>query len=442
MNVKVVLRHHMERFQSLLGIVAFIGVAYLLSSHKKKVSLNFIFKSLLMQLFLALLLIGIPTLNIGAPLFFVFDWANTFVNSVIHFTEKGTYFLFGPLADKNKSGFIMAIQVLPSIIFFSSLSAVLYYLKILPIIISGFSKILKKTLNVSGAETLTVVANIFVGQTEAPLVVKPLLPSMTRSELFTVMVGGMASIAGGVMISYVGLLVADIPDIAGHLLVASVLSAPSALMFSKIMIPETGFPLTADHLPNQVLVPYENLVDAAAAGATDGLNLMANVAAMLIAFIALIYMADSMLMHFGDLIGFASWGKFFTPESLLTNGETKLTFTLILSWLFLPFSFLLGLKPDELFYASSLLGKKVVFNEFISYLELAQAGEELSLKSKVILSYALCGFANFSSIAIQVGGIGALAPNQRTALAQLGLRSVIAGTLSAFVTACFANLLY
>ncbi len=432
----------MERLQSMLGIMAFIGLAYLFSSERKKVSFIFILKALVLQLILALLLIGIPGLDIPAPLFFIFDWANTFIASVLRFTEKGTQFLFGPLADAKQSGFIIAIQVLPSIIFFSSLSAILYHLKILPLIISALAKVLRHTLKVSGAETLSVVANIFVGQTEAPLVVKPFLPTMTRSEIFTVMVGGMATVAGGVMISYVGFLSSSIPNIAGHLVIASVLSAPAALMFAKIMIPETEVSLTAHHMPDQILIEYENIIDAAASGASEGLKLMANVGAMLIAFIALIYMADSLMMSFGELIGFNQWGQSLTPASMLTEGEVKLTFSLLLSWLFLPFSFLLGIKFDELFYASSLLGKKVVFNEFISYLELSQAGEQLSAKSKIILSYALCGFANFSSIAIQVGGIGALAPTQRKNLAQLGIKSVIGGTLAAFVTACFASLLY
>jgi CNT family concentrative nucleoside transporter len=432
----------MERLQSLLGIIAFIGLAYMMSSNRQKVSFIFILKALVLQLVLALLLIGVPGLNIPAPLFFIFDWANSFISSVLLFTAKGTQFLFGPLAYPQTSGFIIAIQVLPSIIFFSSLSAILYHLKILPLIISALAKVLRKTLKVSGAETLSVVANIFVGQTEAPLVVKPFLKSMTRSEIFTVMVGGMATVAGGVMISYVGFLAAAIPDIAGHLVVASVLSAPAALMFAKVMIPETEIPVTAHEMPKQILIEYENIIDAAASGASEGLKLMANVAAMLIAFIALIYMADSLMMSFGDMIGFANWGASITPESMLTEGSAQLTFSLILSWLFLPFSFLLGLKPDELFFASSLLGKKVVFNEFISYLELSQSGELLTAKSKIILSYALCGFANFSSIAIQVGGIGALAPEQRKNLAQLGIRSIAAGTLAAFVTACWACLLY
>lgn len=432
----------MERLQSLLGIVAFLLLAYSLSSNRKVVSSTFILKALALQFILALLLIGIPGLAIPAPLFFIFDGANSFVASVLSFTEKGTQFLFGPLANAKTSGFILAIQVLPSIIFFSSLSAILYHLRILPVVISAMAKVLRKTLKVSGAETLSVVANIFVGQTEAPLVVKPLLATMTRSELFTVMVGGMATVAGGVMISYVGFLSATIPDIAGHLVIASVLSAPAALMFAKIMIPETEVPETAHHMPEQMLIEYENVIDAAASGASEGLKLMANVAAMLIAFIALIYMADSLVMHFGNLIGFPHWGFDLTPESMRTEGQAKLTLSLILSWLFLPFAFLLGLKPDELYFAASLLGKKVVFNEFISYLELSTSGEQLSEKSKIIMSYALCGFANFSSIAIQVGGIGAIAPTQRKNLAQLGLRSVIGGTLAAFVTACFAALLY
>lgn len=432
----------MERLQSLLGILAFIFIAYALSSNKKHISLKFVLKALGLQIIMAILLIGVPRLNISAPLFFIFDWANSFVTSVLVFTEKGTSFVFGPLADQEKTGFIFAIQVLPSIIFFSSLSAILYYLKILPIIISAFAKVLRKTLKVSGAETLSTVANVFVGQTEAPLVIKPLLASMTRSEMFTVMVGGMASVAGGVLVSYVGLLSGDIPNIAGHLVVASVLSAPATLMFSKIMIPEIEVPVSRDHMPDQFLVEYENIIDAAAAGASDGLKLMANVGAMLISFIALIYMFDAMLISFGDLVGFSTWGSSITPEALLTNGEVKLTFSLILSWLFLPFSFLLGLKPDELFFAASLLGKKIVFNEFVSYLELSQSGDQLSLKSKIILSYALCGFANFSSIAIQVGGIGSLAPNQRKNLTQLGIKSIIGGTLSTFLIACIAGILY
>ena len=239
----------MERLQSMLGIIAFIGLAYMMSSNRQKVSVKFIGKALVLQLVLALLLIGIPGLNVPAPLFFIFDWANSFISSVLLFTAKGTQFLFGPLADPKTSGFIIAIQVLPSIIFFSSLSAILYHIKILPLIISALAKVLRKTLKVSGAETLSVVANIFVGQTEAPLVVKPFLNSMTRSEMFTVMVGGMATVAGGVMISYVGFLAAAIPDIAGHLVVASVLSAPAALMFAKVMIPETEVPVTAHELP-------------------------------------------------------------------------------------------------------------------------------------------------------------------------------------------------
>lgn len=431
----------MERLQSLLGIFAFIGIAYLLSNQRQKIKWELVYKSLVLQAILAILLIGIPSLNIGAPLFFIFDFANQFITSVILFTDKGTEFLFGSLIDKKKHGVIMAIQILPTIIFFSSLSAVLYYLKIMPLIINGFAKILKKTLGVSGAETLSVVANIFVGQTEAPLVIKPFLNSMTKSEIFTVMVGGMATVAGGVMVSYVAFLSDSIPNIAGHLVVASVLSAPAALMFSKIMVPEIERPLTSDTIPDQLLIKYENVIDAAAAGASEGLKLMANVAAMLLAFIALIYMADSLLMFVGDLLYFNVWGENLVSESLKVNGQAKLTFSLIFSWLFYPVSFLLGLKPDELIFSSVILGKKIVFNEFIAYLDLAEGAENFSIKSRIIMSYALCGFANFSSIAIQVGGIGAIAEDQKVNLAKFGIRSIIAGSLACFVTACFAGIL-
>lgn len=432
----------MERLQSVLGIIAFIGLAYLLSNNKKSVDFKLVIKALGLQLILAILLIGIPSLSLPAPLFFLFEGANAFINSVIGFTYAGTKFLFGPLADRKLSGDIIAIQVLPTIIFFSSLSSVLYYYKILPFIIDNLAKGLKKVFEVSGAETLSVVANVFVGQTEAPLVIKPFLDKMTNSELFTVMVGGMATVAGGVMVAYVGFLSDSIPNIAGHLVVASVLSAPATLMFAKILIPETEIPETMGALPKQKLTDYENVIDAAASGASDGLKLAANVGAMLIAFIALIYMGDALLIYLGNLISFNTWGVHLTPEALIVNGETQLTLNLILSWLFFPFSFFLGIPFDEMFYAAGLLGKKVAFNEFIAYLDLAQAGDALSAKSKLILSYALCGFANFSSIAIQVGGIGSIAPARRKDLARLGIKSVIGGTLAAFVTACFAGILY
>lgn len=431
----------MEKAQSLLGIVVFLGLAYFLSNSKRNIDYKLVVNALLLQVVLALLLLGVPAFNIPAPLFFVFSWANDFFLNVLNFTLKGTEFLFGPLADVEKTGFVMAIHVLPTIIFFSSLSSVLYHFKILPLIIALFSRGLKKIMRISGAEALSAVANIFVGQTEAPLTIKPFLPRMTSSEIFSVMVCGMATVAGGVMAVYIGLLSPYIPNIAGHLVVASVLSAPAALLFAKLMHPETEVPETLSGTPSQNLLNYENVIDAAASGAADGLKLAANVGAMLLAFVALIYMADAILIQMGQWIGFSHWGHHFTPH--LQNGEIPtLSLSIILSWIFIPFSFLLGIPVSESFLASGLLGKKVVFNEFFAYYDLAQMSEEFSPRTRLILSYALCGFANFSSIAIQIGGIGGIAPNRKKDLARLGIRSIIGGTLAAFLTACFAGLLY
>lgn len=431
----------MEKAQSLLGIAVFLAVAYGLSNSRRKIDYKLVINATLIQLALAILLLGVPFFNLPAPFFFIFSWANSFFLNVLNFTQKGTEFLFGPLVDVEKTGFVMALQVLPTIIFFSSLSSVLYHFKILPLIIAGFSKVLKKTLNISGAEALSTVANVFVGQTEAPLTIKPYLPRMTKSEVFTVMVGGMATVAGGVMAVYVGFLSASIPDIAGHLVVASVLSAPAAILFAKMMFPETEKPETMGDTPTQTLLSYENVIDAAASGAADGLKLAANVGAMLLAFVALIYMCDAILIQVGEWIGFASWGGFLTP-GLANNEVPQLNLTVILSWLFIPASFFLGIPWEECFLASGLLGKKIVFNEFFAYFDLAQMGESFSPRSRIILSYALCGFSNFSSIAIQIGGIGGLAPNRKKDLAQMGIKAIIGGSLAAFMTACIAGILY
>lgn len=431
----------MEKAQSLLGIFVFLGVAYFLSQSRRRIDFKLVLNASIIQFVLALLLLGIPILNIPAPLFFIFSWANSFFLSVLSFTQKGTEFLFGPLANTEQTGFVMALQVLPTIIFFSSLSSVLYHFKILPLIITGLSKLLKKVLRISGAEALVSVANIFVGQTEAPLTIKPYLPRMTKSEIFTTMVGGMATVAGGVMAVYVGLLASTIPDIAGHLVVASVLSAPAAILFAKMILPEEEHPETMGQAPAQNLLNYENVIDAAASGAADGLKLAANVGAMLLAFVALIYMCDAILIELGSWVGFEHWGHALTPH--LASTETpQLNLTVILSWLFIPASFFLGIPWQECFLASGLLGKKVVFNEFFAYYDLSQMTDDFSLRSRIILSYALCGFSNFSSIAIQIGGIGGLAPNRKKDLAQLGIKSIVGGSLAAFMTACIAGLLY
>jgi len=278
--------------------------------------------------------------------------------------------------------------------------------------------VMQKSMKTSGAETLSAASNIFVGQTEAPLVIKPFVEKMTRSELFCVMSGGMATVAGGVLAAYVGLLRDRIPDIAGHLLTASVLSAPAALLFAKILIPETEVSETATGLPKSANKScHANVIDAAASGASDGLQLALNVGAMLLAFIALIALVNGVL-------GLVS------PD---------LTLQMILGYGFSPLAWLMGIPYSEIFTAGSLLGEKVVLNEFFAYVHLAEISSQFSERSITLLSYALCGFANFSSIAIQLGGIGGIAPSRRQDIAMLGMRSIVAGSLACFSTACVVS---
>ncbi|MCB0378348.1 MAG: hypothetical protein KDD33_07635 [Bdellovibrionales bacterium] len=419
----------------------FLSIAYALSTHRSLVSKRMILWGLGFQFFLALFVLGVPAWNIRGPLKFFFEAANVGILKILLFTEEGTRFLAGDLVDPSRYGFILVVQVLPIIIFISSLMTVLYHLGIMQWVVNAFAIVMQRLLGISGAESLAAAANVFVGQTEAPLVIRPYLKSMTQSELFSVMVGGMATIAGSVMAAYVGLLKDSIPGIGGHLLTASILSAPAALVVAKIMIPETGKPETLGHVPNNKKSEHVNVIEAAANGASDGMKLAINVAAMLLAFIALIAMVDAMFITFGDWIGFSQWGRSFTPEFLMAEHGAQFSLALILSWLFTPVAFFLGIPFSDLEIAGALIGKKIVFNEFIAYLDLAKLAKDLSPRSAIILSYALCGFANFSSIAIQIGGIGPLIPARKSELARLGIRSIIGGSLAAFITACVAGLL-
>jgi concentrative nucleoside transporter, CNT family len=295
----------MHRVISLLGILVLIGIAWACSTDRKRFPLRMVLWGIGLQFVFCLLVIGIPALEIPGPLRFVFEAANTAINATIDFTLAGSRFMFGDLLDTSKFGFILAFQVLPTIIFIGSLMSVLYHLGVMQKVTHFFAVIMQKTMKTSGAETLAASANIFVGQTEAPLIIKPFVPNMTRSELLCVMVGGMANTAGGVMAAYVGLLRDRSPDIAGHLLAASILSAPAALLLAKVLIPETSKPETYGRIPKEANVsPHANVIDAAASGASEGLTLALNVAAMLIAFIALIAMLNAILMSFGTLIGF------------------------------------------------------------------------------------------------------------------------------------------
>ncbi|MBK8201064.1 MAG: NupC/NupG family nucleoside CNT transporter [Bdellovibrionales bacterium] len=432
----------MGRWIGFFGLTGFILISYFMSERKDKVSWKLVAWGMVLQIFLAISVLGIPALGIPGPLRFIFDMANTAIVAALEFTEEGSRFVFGELLNVQKSGFIFAFQVLPTIIFMASLMAVLYHLGVMQKLVNGIAYIMQKTMGISGAESLSTAANIFVGQTEAPLVIKPYVGSLTRSELFAVMVGGMASVAGGVMAAYVGLLKDRIPDIAGHLLTASVMSAPATLVIAKLMIPETIHPETLGKLPkSSEEVIDRNVIEAAARGANEGLLLALNVAAMLLAFIALIAMVNALFVQFGHLIGFDHWGINSIPEVFRGNKPTELSFQVILGWLFSPIAFLMGVPWAESGMAGTLLGEKIVFNEFVAYLHLSEISAQVSHRTMIILSYALCGFANFCSIAIQIGGIGGMAPTRKSDLAEMGIRSVIAGSFSTFMTATIAGIL-
>lgn len=432
----------MENAFSALGIFVFIGVLYFFSENRKAVDWRLIAGGIGLQLSLAFLILGIPALEISGFGGAYFQYANAAINGILEFTDHGSKFLFGPLVDVEKTGFIIAFKVLPTVVFFSALMAFLYHIKVIPVIVYVFSLAFSKVLKISGAESLAASANIFVGQTEAPLIIKPFLKKMTQSEVFCLMVGGMATVAGGVMAAYVGLLREAIPTIGGHLLTASILSAPAAFICAKILIPETEKSETSGGVPKNIFKSeYTNFIDACSRGTTDGLGLALNVGAMLLSFIALVALFDFSLGYVSTWIGFPSWGASLVHPSLYVDGQAQLTFSVLFSWIFYPCSLLLGVSFDEAWVASSLLAKKLILNEFVAYVNLSQLTSTLSERTTIILSYALCGFANFSSIGIQIGGIGSLAPERKKDLAALGLKSVLGGTMAAYMTACVAGLL-
>jgi CNT family concentrative nucleoside transporter len=425
----------MYQLISFLGVFAFIGVAYGLSRHRSLVNWRLVGQALILQAALALLVLGIPSLGITGPLAFVFAGANDAILRVLTFSDEGSRFLFGSLMDTQKHGFVVAFSVLPTIVFVSSLMSVLYYVGIMQWVVHFFAWLMYKTLKVSGAEALASAANIFVGQTEAPLVIKPFLKNTTQSEMFSIMVGGMANVAGGVLAAYVGFLKDLIPNIGGHLLTASIISAPAAIMIAKILIPETQVPETLGQLPKEMDEPHCNVVEAAANGASEGVSLAINVGGMLLAFIALISLLDYILISLGHVIHFSEWA----PSA--SGATSELSMTWVMGWLFSPISFLMGIPWEDIGGISAILGKKTVFNEFVAYLELAKDAGKFSQRSLIIASYALCGFANFSSIAIQIGGIGSLVPDRKKELARVGILAVVGGSLSSFITACFAGML-
>ena len=431
--------------RGILGLTVILGLAYLLSSDRRHINWRTVGGGLLLQIVLAIFILkgremGAWFAPLGWPKEF-FAWVSSFFVLVLNFTTEGARFVFGNLALSpgidDSLGFFFAFQVLPTIIFFSSLMAVLYHLGVMQRIVQAVAWVVSRTLGTSGAESLSVSANIFVGQTEAPLVVRPYLEKMTRSELMAVMTGGMATIAGGVMAAYIQLLgdpyaqahglalEAARLQFAEHLLGASVMAAPAALLLAKMLIPETGQPLTAGTVRVSIERTTRNVIDAAAAGASDGLKLALNVGAMLIAFIALIAMLNYFLGWAGGLVG------------------VELSMERLFGWTLAPVAWLIGVPWSDAAQFGALVGTKLVVNEFVAYLNLSTliGQNALSDKTVVMATFALCGFANFSSIAIQIGGIGPLAPSRISELAELGLRAVLAGTLANMMTATIAGVL-
>jgi CNT family concentrative nucleoside transporter len=422
--------------RGLLGIVVFTGIAVALSDNRRAINWRLVLAGLLLQIVFAALVLFV------GPVRWVVEGAGAFFVRLLAFTGEGTKFVFGSLVDPSKHGVIFGLSVLPSVIFFSALTSMLYYLGILQKIVYGFAWVMSKTMRLSGAESLSASANIFVGQTEAPLVIKPYLATMTRSELLCVMVGGMATIGGGVMIAYItflgGTSAAQQTLFATHLITASVISAPAALMVSKILLPQT------ESVEQTLEVSRErvgaNLIDAICLGTTDGLKLAVNIGGMLIVFTALIALINYILGSWiGAPTGLNTW------VGSVTQG-TYSTFSLefILGVICAPIAWLLGIDSGHLLVSGQLLGTRTVLNEFVAYLQLGElkaSGAFTDQRSLVIMTYALCGFANIVSIGIQVGGIGALAPNQRSKLAILGVKAVIGGTLACFLTASVAGMM-
>nr|WP_251044541.1 MULTISPECIES: nucleoside transporter C-terminal domain-containing protein [unclassified Lysobacter] len=417
----------------MFGLAVLVGIAWLFSVKRRSVDWKLVGIGISLQIAFAALVLLVPG---GKD---VFDAIGKGFVHVLEFVGKGSGFIFGSLMDVKQFGFIFAFQVLPTIIFFSALMGVLYHLGVMQAVVRGMAWAITKVMRVSGAETTSVCASVFIGQTEAPLTVRPYIPKMTESELITMMIGGMAHIAGGVLAAYVGMLGAGDPEsqafYAKHLLAASIMAAPATLVIAKILVPETGEPLTRGTVKMEVEKNTANIIDAAAAGAGDGLRLALNIGAMLLAFIALIALVNAPLTWVGEQTGLAAAiGK---PTDLST----------LLGYLLAPIAWVIGTPWQDATLVGGLIGEKVVLNEFVAYTHLADivngkvAGASLSDEGRLIATYALCGFANFSSIAIQIGGIGGLAPERRQDLARFGLRAVLGGSIATFMTATIAGVL-
>jgi CNT family concentrative nucleoside transporter len=440
--------------RGLLGLLLILGIAVLFSNNRRRISWRLVGMGVLIQLVFAVFILYSDRLRAWfAPLGWpkaVISWLGGAIVSLLNFTTEGSRFVFGRLAvnsGPDSLGHYFAFQVLPTIVFVATLTSVLYYLGILQAIVKGMAWLMAKLLGTSGAESLSNTANIFVGQTEAPLLIKPYIGTMTNSEILTIMVGGMATIAGGVMAAYIQMLgqaMAEMQKIplaeaqlrfAVQLLAASVMAAPAGLVVSKILFPETGTPVTRGKVNLKVEKNADNVIEAAATGAGDGMMLALNVGAMLIAFIAGIALINYLFLGLGDLLHVNAYLKahFGMPLSL------QLVFGVVLRYLAIG----IGVPAADAFHFGSLMGTKVVLNEFVGYVDLVGLIKQgaLSAKGVTMATYAMCGFANFSSIAIQIGGIAPMAPHRRKDIAALGLKAVLGGSLATLMTATLAGIL-
>lgn len=436
----------MDYLRGLLGIIFIIAIAYLLSGNRRAVDWRLVLIGITIQLVIGLIIGKVEFAQVA------FGYVSEKFVTFLSFAAKGAEFLYGDLAKnssedatiKHNLGFLFAFQALPTVIFFSAVTAGLYYLGILQKIVFGFAWIMARTMRLSGAESLSAAANVFMGQTEAPLLVRPFIDRMTKSELNCLMVGGMATIAGSVLGAYVSFLGGGDPvqqsKFATYLLSASIMNAPAAIVLAKLFMPETEHEKIDRNLVVSKSKIGVNLIDAIATGAADGLKLALNIGAMLLAFIAVIYAINWILV---DFIGAYTGLNDFVVQS--TNGTYQgFSLQYILGQVFRVFAFCIGVSWDESLYVGSLLGQKMVINEFVAYLDLAslKASGVLSEKSIRISTYALCGFANFSSIAIQIGGIGGMAPNRQGDLSKLGLRAMVAASLATMMTATIAGAIF
>ena len=434
----------MHRLISALGIIVFLGLAWLMSSHKRRVSPRIIVGGLTLQFVFAAIILQT---TYGSAFF---DLLDKEFKTLLSCVDAGSEFVFG-------AGFaehFFAFKVLPTIIFFSAFMSIFYYYGVMQFIVGLFARLMQLTLGTSGAETLSAAANIFVGQTEAPLVIRPYILTMTISELNAIMIGGFATMAGGVLAAYVEMGIS-----AKHLLSASVMAAPAGLMVAKILQPEVGEPKTLGHVKLDVKDPSANVLEAITNGTVGGLQLALNVGAMLIVFLALIFLINLMMGWLGVVLGYTSSVPVYLPPGPTGIGWIGVpapeipavavhqwSLNAALGWLFQPFAWLMGIQWHDCPRAGELLGLKMAANEFIAYGRLSEwakpgSAVELSERTRQVMTYALCGFANFSSIGIQLGGIGGIAPERRGDLAKLGLRAMLGGTLVAFINACVANIM-